>query len=27
MTDTAISLKGARNPISLPTENPYEDMT
>ncbi len=27
MTETAISLKGARNPISLPTENPYADMT
>ena len=27
MTDTAISLKGARNPISLPSENPYADMT
>ena len=27
MTDTAISLKGARNPISLPTRNPYADMT
>lgn len=27
MTDKAISLKGAGNPISLPTENPYADMT
>nr|WP_070961583.1 beta-ketoacyl synthase [Hyphomonas sp. Mor2] len=27
MTDKAISLKGAGNPISLPTDNPYADMT
>lgn len=27
MTETAIMLQGARNPISLPTDNPYADMT
>ncbi|MCR9194295.1 MAG: beta-ketoacyl synthase [Hyphomonas sp.] len=27
MTETAIMLHGARNPISLPTDNPYADMT
>lgn len=27
ITDQAISLTGAENPITLPTENPYDDMT
>lgn len=27
MTDQAISVKGMANPISLPTDNPYADMT
>ncbi|NQY97959.1 MAG: beta-ketoacyl synthase [Henriciella sp.] len=27
MTDRAISIKGSTNPISLPTETPYSDMT
>lgn len=27
MTDRAISIKGSANPISLPTETPYSDMT
>ena len=27
MTDQAISIEGEANPISLPTDNPYADMT